>query len=152
MASTAPTPAPATPLQALSRSPDPAAAAVSIIVFVLSLAGLPERLGLSNAAVTAIGSAVIFVAAAIRAVVRWRSGDKVGLQDPIAAALSAVLFALSLFGLPDLAKVDANTIATLASSIVMLATMKRATHALAKAEPAATEQNEPAAVEPKADQ
>lgn len=113
-------------LAALATSADPVAAAVSLIVFALSVAGVPSRLGLDNAAVTAIGSAVILVAAAGRAIVAWWRGVKVSLQDPIAAALSAVILALSILGVPNAAEIDADTIAILASSIVSIATMNRA--------------------------
>lgn len=104
---------------------DPIAAAVSLIVFVLSTAKIPERLGLTADATVGIGAAVVAVAGAVRGYLRYRKGEEVALQDLFAAAIGLIFGALSLAGVPNMMEMDPNTIAMLASALVTILTVRR---------------------------
>lgn len=102
---------------ATPTSADPIAAIVSIVVMMLSALQIPEALHMTAAQVTGIGSAVVLVAGAGRAIWHWRRGEVVNLQDPIAAALGGIVLTASIFGLPNAAEIDGSTIAMIASAI-----------------------------------
>lgn len=116
-----PTPATRPPTLANLARTDSLAAIVCAIVFVLSAAGIPTALGLSAAATSAIGAAVVLSAAAVRGGLRMRKGEEVALQDLLAAAIGAILFALSLAGLPNALAIDANGIAMAGSALATAA-------------------------------
>lgn len=105
---------------------DPIAAMVSLVVFFLSAFKIPTLLNLTVAATTAIGSAVVFTAAAVRGYLRYRKGEEVALQDLFAAALGAIFLALSLAGVPNAMPLDADTTAMLGSAVVTALSFRRA--------------------------
>jgi hypothetical protein len=117
---------PSTPTIAALAKTDPLAAIVCLVAFVLSAAGIPSKLGLSPATTSAIGSAVVFTAAAGRGYLRYRKGEEVALQDLFATALGAILFLLSVAGVTNAIALDSDTIAMIGSGLATLAAGQRA--------------------------
>lgn len=105
---------------------DPIAAIVSLVVFFLSAFKIPTLLHLTTAATTAIGSAVVFTAAAVRGYLHYRKGEEVALQDLFAAAVGAIFLALSLAGVPNAVPLDADAAAMIGSALVTALSFRRA--------------------------
>lgn len=104
---------------------DPIAAMVSLVVFVLSAFKIPTALHLTTAQTTAIGSAVVFTAAAVRGYLKYRKGEEVALQDLFAVAVGAILGLVSLTGAPNAMPLDADTAAMIGSALVTALTVRR---------------------------
>ena len=121
------------PIPVVGTKADPIATLVCGIVFVLAALHVPEALELTTAQVTGIGSTVVLLASAGRAIWHWFKNEVVSLQDPIVAALGGLVLLASAFGLPNASEIDPNTIAMLASGITGVLTHLRGARAKAAA-------------------
>jgi selenophosphate synthetase-related protein len=103
--------------------PDAIYAIVGLLTVIVSVARVPELLGLTAAAVSYIGAAVIAVAGVVRLLIAADDPSRSMLMDASAIAVAAIFTALTASGFTVL--VSPNDVAALGGSVgIVLATIR----------------------------
>lgn len=106
------------PIPKVASIPDAVYTAICAVILILSMLHVPQRLGLTSAAVAAIGSSVVALAAIARAIVDRRAGEPVAMADLAAIAVSTIIGAATAMGYEISASPD--DVAVLGSMIGMI--------------------------------
>lgn len=103
---------------------DPIMVVVSLLVGLACAAGVPSLLKITTAQLFAFGGLAVAVGAFGRGVWHWYRGEKVQLQDAIAAIFGAALATATAFGLP-VDNLDPDLMGSMAAILASMFTARR---------------------------